>query len=225
MKQTLAFDVYGTLIDTSGVYKILESIIGDDAQSFMEVWRNKQLEYSFRRGLMNAFTNFSLVTRNALEYCCLLFKQKLDANQIQTLMNAYKVLPAFDDVSSALQDLPEEDYAKYAFSNGSAQAVSALLENANLTNLFDGVVSVEKTKMFKPSPIVYKHFSYSTNSEKENSCLISGNPFDVIGAISYGMKAVWVQRSANVVFDPWGIYPTAVISDLRELKSVLKIFA
>jgi len=219
--QTLAFDVYGTLINTSGVYKSLENIVGDDAITFMEVWRNKQLEYSFRRGLMNAYIDFSVVTREALEYCCLLFNQKLNADQVQILMNAYKVLPAFDDVEVALKDLQQEDHAKYAFSNGSAQAVSTLLKNASISNLFDGVVSVEKTKMFKPNPVVYQYFNDSTSSQKENSWLISGNPFDVMGAVSYGMKGIWVKRSANVVFDPWGIEPTATISDLRELKEVL----
>ena len=221
MRQTLAFDVYGTLIDTSGVYKSLERVIGREAQAFMEVWRNKQLEYSFRRGLMDAFVDFSVVTREALNYCCLLFNRKLDAHQIQSLMDAYKVLPAFDDVSKALEDISQKDFAKYAFSNGSALAVSTLLETARITNLFDGVVSVEKTKMFKPNPIVYKHFNDSTDSKKSNSWLISGNPFDVIGAVSYGMKAVWVKRSVNAVFDPWEIRPTAVISSLRDLKSVL----
>lgn len=219
MKKTLAFDVYGTLIDTSGVYSSLENSIGQDAQAFMEVWRNKQLEYSFRRGLMDAFVDFSIVTREALEYCCLLFDIKLDAAQIQSLMNAYKVLPAFNDVEAALQGLPKAAYSKYAFSNGSAQTVSKLLENADITSLFDGVVSVEKTKMFKPSPIVYQHFIHSTNSQKENSWLISGNPFDVMGAISYGMKGIWVKRSPKAVFDPWEMEPTAVISSLAELKS------
>ena len=221
MRQTLAFDVYGTLIDTSGVYQSLKGIIGFEAQSFMEVWRSKQLEYSFRRGLMHAFVDFSVVTRDALEYCCLLFNKTLNADQIQSLMDTYKVLPAFDDVAVALQDLKKEDYAKYAFSNGSARAVSTLLENASITRLFEGVVSVEHTKMFKPNPIVYQHFNTSTNSKKENSWLISGNAFDVMGAISYGMKAVWVQRSAKTIFDPWGIEPTAIISSLSELKVIL----
>lgn len=221
MRQTLAFDVYGTLIDTSGVYRTLERIIGQEAQIFMEVWRNKQLEYSFRRGLMDAYVNFSVVTREALKYCCLYFNRKLDAPQIQILMDAYKVLPAFDDVETTLQDLQQEDYAKYAFSNGSAQAVSILMKNANITDLFDGVVSVEQTKMFKPSPIVYKHFNACTASKKDNSWLISGNSFDVMGAVSYGMKAVWVKRSEDAIFDPWGIRPTAVISSLGDLKSIL----
>jgi len=221
MKKTLAFDVYGTLIDTSGVYTTLENCIGKDAQAFMETWRAKQLEYSFRRGMMNAFVDFSIVTREALNYSCLRFNKMLSKTDIQVLMDAYTVLPAFGDVEKALHNLEQENFAKYAFSNGSAQAVSTLLNTANITNLFDGVVSVEKTKMFKPNPIVYQHLNDSTNSIKENTWLISGNPFDIIGAISYGMKAVWVKRASNAVFDPWGIEPTAVISNLGELKAVL----
>ena len=224
MKQTLAFDVYGTLIDTSGVYKTLERSIGAETPSFMEVWRSKQLEYSFRRGMMNTYVDFAVVTRQALDYCCLYFKKDLAETEIKDLMNAYKVLPAFADVKATLQDLQKEDYASFAFSNGSAQAVTALLEHTDIIKLFDGVVSVEKTKMFKPNPLVYQHFNDSTNSEKENTWLISGNPFDVMGALSYGMKAIWVKRSDEAVFDPWGMEPTAVVSTLTNLKTILTTY-
>jgi len=221
LKKTLAFDVYGTLIDTSGVYHMLEEYIGGDAQGFMETWRNKQLEYSFRRGLMDAFVDFSVVTREALGYCCLLFEKNLTSDEIRSLMDAYKVLPAFYDIEPALKNLPSEGLDKYAFSNGSNQAVSTLLENANIMDWFDGVVSVEKTRMFKPNSLVYQHFNERTGSQKENTWLISGNPFDIIGGMNYGMKGIWVKRSPNTVFDPWGIEPTAIITTLTDLKSVL----
>lgn len=222
MKPTLAFDVYGTLINTAGVFEKLEPMIGSDASRFMREWRHKQLEYSFRRAAMNTFVDFSVVTREALDYCCLLFKRPLEKDQIQTLMDAYKVLPAFQDVEAALEKLPKEAYAKYAFSNGSAKAVSTLLHHAGLRSLFNGVVSVEDTRMFKPNPVVYEHFNIRTSSKKEHTWLVSGNPFDVMGAISYGMRAVWVQRSPAAVFDTWGFAPTAVITDLGELPWVLK---
>lgn len=183
MKQTLAFDVYGTLIDTSGILETLKGVMGAEALEFMDKWRTTQLEYSFRRGLMNAYVDFSVVTREALDYCCSLFNQHMDASEIQRLINAYKVLPAFADVETALTDLSHTEHGKYAFSNGSAPAVSALLQNAGIHTMFDGIVSVERTKMFKPSPVVYQHFVESTQSKKEDTWLISGNPFDVIGAL------------------------------------------
>lgn len=221
MKSTLAFDVYGTLIDTSGVFETVQEFMGDEAPAFMEKWRSTQLEYSFRRGLMNAYVDFSVVTREALDHCCSLFNKTLNTAEIQRLMNAYKVLPAFADVETALTDLSETGYRKYAFSNGSENAVATLLENAHIHTMFDGIVSVERTKMFKPSPKVYRHFTETTQSKKEATFLISGNPFDIIGALHYGMKGIWVKRSEKVVFDPWGLQPTAVIQDLTELKSVL----
>lgn len=221
MKRTLAFDVYGTLIDTTAVVHTLRDMMGDAAQFFMENWRRTQLEYSFRRGLMHAYVDFGVVTREALDYCLQQADISLTPAQIQLLMDVYKILPAFKDVQIGLTDLSDTEYKKYAFSNGSSEAVAELLKEADLTYFFDGVVSVAATRMFKPSPIVYQHFVESTQSQKESCCLISGNPFDVLGALHFGMQAIWVDRSRRGVFDPWGPQPTATIGDLSELSSVL----
>jgi len=221
MKYTLAFDVYGTLINTSGVYQALENIISEKAQSFMELWRNKQLEYSFRRGLMNRFVDFSICTKEALDYCCKAFKIDLSTGQKEMLMNEYKVLPAFLDTKTSLERLKNSNHRLFAFSNGSKNAVHGLLKNSGIFDYFDGVVSAEEIQMFKPNPSIYQHFNTQTDSTKSSSWLISGNPFDIIGAVSYGMKTAWVQRSPDTVFDPWGIEPTVVINDLSELSSKL----
>ena len=221
MKYTIAFDVYGTLINTSGVFTSLEKMIGDKAKPVMDTWRNKQLEYSFRRGLMNKFVDFSVCTKDALEFSCKTFKVNLSDAQKSALMNEYKALPSFPDVKKGLQRLKEDGHKLYAFSNGSANAVSNLLINAEIINLFDGVVSVEDVKMFKPSPKVYEHFNKKTASTNSDSWLISSNPFDVIGATSYGMKTAWVQRTQESIFDPWGIEPTTIIKGINELSENL----
>ena len=222
MKYTLAFDVYGTLINTSGVFNSLEKMIGDKAKTFMETWRNKQLEYSFRRGLMNQFTDFSVCTENALEFCCKTHQTDLSSSQKKALLHEYTILPTFDDVKSGLQQLKEAGHSLYAFSNGSANTIKTLLNNAEINTLFDGIISVEDIKTFKPNPLVYEHFNKKTNSDKTNSWLISSNPFDVIGATSYGMRSAWVQRSPESIFDPWGIEPTLVIKKLTDLYQELE---
>ena len=89
MKYTLAFDVYGTLIDTSGVFNSLDQMIGDKAKLFMNTWRNKQLEYSFRRGLMKKYTDFSVCTKDSLEFCCKMFRTDLTNGQKGALMNDF----------------------------------------------------------------------------------------------------------------------------------------
>ncbi|HKJ04256.1 MAG TPA: haloacid dehalogenase type II [Geopsychrobacteraceae bacterium] len=221
MRTTLAFDVYGTLIDTHGVVEALQSLIGDNAQAFSSTWRDKQLEYSFRRGLMQNYQNFAVCTSNALDYTCSYYKEALTDEQKKDLLGSYRILPAFDDVREALTDLQSAGYRLYAFSNGSADAVEMLLETAGISDFFQAVVSCDDLRSFKPNPGVYSHFLRQADAKGCSAWLISGNSFDVIGAISAGMKAAWVKRSTEAVFDPWGIEPTLTVSSLTELTSKL----
>lgn len=217
MKWTFAFDVYGTLIDTSGVYDALSRMVGQDATSIMQTWRSKQLEYSFRRGLMGQFVDFSVVTREALDYACLQAKVTLSDDQKEALMVSYKTLPAFPDVESGLSKIRPLGHRMFAFSNGSYAAINGLLQHARVATLFDGMISVEGIKTFKPDPGVYEHFCRQTRSPKEQACLVSGNPFDVIGALAFGMKAIWLKRSNTKVFDPMPWRPSLILSSLVEI--------
>jgi len=217
MTITLAFDVYGTLIDTHGVVVALEKHLGTNASEFSRVWREKQLEYSFRRGLMQNYETFAVCTSNALDYTCSLFKKNLSQADKEELLNIYKVLPPFDDVKEGLTLARESGFRLFAFSNGSKNAVEMLLIHAAIHDFFLGVVSVDDLKSFKPNPAVYSHFLRKSESTGADAWLISGNPFDVIGAISAGMKGAWVQRSPDAIFDPWGIEPTITVQSLTEL--------
>lgn len=219
MSITLAFDVYGTLIDTHGVKALLGSMLGRNADDFSNMWREKQLEYSFRRGLMQNYKDFSVCTRDALEYCCRQLGYDLSSEQKKALMQEYRRLPAFPDVEPCLAALTEQDYRIFAFSNGSADVVTGLLEHTKIIRYFHGVVSVDDLKSFKPNPAVYAHFMRSSGTAGAQAWLISSNPFDVIGAVSAGMSAAWVKRSPDAVFDPWGIEPTITINSLTELGS------
>ena len=217
MATTLAFDVYGTLIDTHGVVTKLEELVGDQARDFSAAWRDKQLEYSFRRGLMQNYQNFAVCTRDALDYTCARFAADFAPDEKQALLAIYRELPAFDDVEGALKELQTRDCRSYAFSNGSAEAVETLLGNAGIRQHFAGVVSCDDVRSFKPNPAVYAHFLREAAAAGSEAWLISGNPFDVIGAISAGMRAAWVQRSKDSIFDPWGIEPTVTVTGLGEL--------
>jgi 2-haloacid dehalogenase len=226
MKQmaiNLAFDVYGTLIDTRGVSDILEKKVGALAPTFMDLWRTKQLEYSFRRGLMNVYVDFSECTRNALDFTCLQLNAPLTLEEKNDLMHQYTILPAFPDVEASLMNLKTADCRLFAFSNGREADVSDLLQNAGILYFFEDVVSVDAIKTFKPNPAVYEYFLLKSKSSKTNSWLISSNPFDVIGALSTGMRSVWVRRDAKTIFDPWEMEPTKIINELTDLIRVLNI--
>lgn len=220
MTITLGFDIYGTLIDTQGVLTKLAEYTGQSAE-FSRIWREKQLEYTFRRGLMRRYENFAVCTRNALDYTDSLLDTSLDDDAKQSLMEAYRVLPAFDDVVESLAVSKDAGFRLFGFSNGLASAVQGLLEHAGISDYFEGVVSVDEVQTFKPNPDVYRHFIKTTGAAPENAWLVSSNPFDVMGAINAGMQAAWLQRSHNVVFDPWGIEPTISIKSLLELPELI----
>jgi len=221
MAITLGFDVYGTLIDTHGVVALLDTMLGEDAASFSLAWRDKQLEYSFRRALMQNYADFAVCTRDALDHTSEARKAGLSAAQKQELLASYRTLPAFDDVDAALAELQARDCRLFAFSNGSAEAVEILLANAGIRDSFLGVISCADLRSFKPNPAVYSHFLRRAAAAGSEAWLISGNPFDVIGAISAGMRAAWVRRSVDAVFDPWGIEPTVTVASLRELPDAI----
>ena len=225
MQTTLAFDVYGTLIDTNGVIEALHKIIGDEAGKFYGTWRDKQLEYSFRRGLMQYYENFAICTSQALDYTCALHKVSLTDKQKAELLGIYRILPPFSDVKEGLTLLKTAGFRLYAFSNGKADALEMLLDNAGIRDLFLGVVSVDDIKTFKPSPGTYCHFLRQAKATGNSAWLISSNPFDVIGAISTGMKAAWVQRSPEAIFDPWGIEPTITVNNLLELNDKISQYS
>ncbi len=223
MKNTLAFDVYGTLIDTNGVVFALQEMIGDRAAEFSRVWREKQLEYTFRRGLMNRYRDFSVCTREALVFTCAALQIDLcEANKKQ-LIETYSVLPVFPDVIEALENLNTADYGLYAFSNGTADAVKSLLEHAGILCYFIDVISVDEIKTFKPDPAVYHHLLKRCNTAAESSWLISGNAFDVMGAKSAGLRGIWLQRSSSAVFDAWeGLSADVTISKLSGLDGAIR---
>lgn len=221
MTITIGFDVYGTLIDTHGVVEQLNHYIGQQSYAFSRAWRDKQLEYSFRRGLMQTYENFAICTRQALDYTDRSFNTGLDDEQKHELMKIYRVLPAFDDVESGLGELQHSGASLYAFSNGSADAVEALLNNAGIRKYFLDVISVDEIRSFKPDPAVYRHFMQRANVTDEDAWLVSSNPFDILGAMAVTMKAAWVQRSKADIFDPWEIEPTATVSSLVELPGII----
>lgn len=222
MNITLAFDIYGTLINTHGVVALLQQMVGERAAAFSARWREKQLEYTFRRGLMQNYADFAVCTRDALEYVCADLKLPLDAAQKDALINAYRTLPAFGDVKQNLAALRDDGFHLYAFSNGARRAVEELLAAAAIRDFFTDVVSVDDVRSYKPSPAVYAHFMRQSASTASAAWLLSGNPFDVIGAMSAGMRAVWVRRREDAVFDPWGMEPTLTVGGLDGIGERLK---
>jgi 2-haloacid dehalogenase len=217
MKFTLAFDLFDTILDTSSIKEQLRDIVGDHAERFLSLWKIKQREYLTRKALMNIPADFEECSKQALDFCCIAFDVYLSGREKKILLKKSYALPAFSDVKKTLKQAKSEGHRIYAFSDGSQSLITELLQHADLFSKFDGIVGAQETNSVKPSPIVYEHFINSTNSDKTSTWLISGNSYDVIGAASYGLKTIWLQRTSANVYDPLGIETTGVIGSLHSL--------
>ena len=220
-----AFDVYGTLINTAGVVAALRPVAGERAEEVSRAWRNKQLEYAFRRALMRRYANFAVCTAQALAFVCAERDIALSDKQKQNLLAAYSRLPAFADAAAGLETLQARNCRLYAFSNGAAAAVDELLQNANLRHYFNDIVSVDEVQSFKPAPEVYDHFIRRAKTTAKNTWLISSNPFDILGAQAAGWRAAWIRRNPQTIFDPWQEPPAATVATIAEVAQAAQVAA
>ena len=220
--RTLAFDVYGTLVDPHGMEAHVEPFFGSQAKKATELWRDKQIEYSFRRALMKRYVDFDACTTQALVYVSEWAGVALSGVDREELLARYRALPAFPDAAAALSELAARGHNLVAFSNGTENAVRGLLDHAGLLEHFRTVISVDDVKSFKPDPLVYAHLAGRVGEPGSSVWLISSNPFDVIGGASYGLRSAWVRREKTRIFDPWEFSPDLVVGSLLELPEALE---
>ncbi len=220
-KITIGFDVYGTLVDPLAMSQFLHELIGDESKRFAEIWRQKQIEYTFRRGLMDRYQNFDVCTQQAMQYVMEFMGVSFSSMEKNNLLNLYKTLQPFPDVVPALKELKQNSFILVAFSNGVQSTLKALLSNAKLFEYFADIVSVDAIQTFKPNPKVYEYLTTQTKSDLSNCWVISSNPFDVIGGKSAGLNAAWIQRDAQNIFDPWEYEPDLTVKDLIEFSQQL----
>ncbi len=213
----IGFDIYGTLVDPLEMNGHLRPMVGDLADRFAEIWREKQVEYAFRRGLTGRYEDFGVCTRQALRYAMRALKTDLREEDQERLLSEYQRLEAFPDVVTGLETLQSQGHQLAAFSNGSEAAVRSLLDHAAVLPLLDQVVSVDNLRTFKPDPRVYAYLGERLGRPVGETWLVSSNPWDVIGAKSAGLRAAWVRRKPDAVYDPWGVEPDLVAANLSDL--------
>lgn len=195
MKITVcAFDAYGTLFDVHSPVRHHLAKLGRKAAAFSQLWRAKQLEYSWLRSLMQAHADFWQVTRDALDYTC-------DVHEVpneklkQALMDSYLHVEAYPEVKAMLGALRQQGIRCAILSNGSPKMLAAAVEGAGLTGDFDSVISAEEAHIYKPAPAVYQLIEQRLGVKREEICFVSSNAWDVIGAARFGLRSIWVNPS------------------------------
>ncbi len=212
--QALVFDAYGTLFDVHSVLRRCESFFPGRGAALSQLWRAKQLEYTWQRSLMGRYAPFSTVTREALAYACEALALELTAERMEALMGEYNMLTPFPDVEPTLARFAS--FKKAILSNGSPDMLAPLVENSGLK--FEAVLSVDAVGAFKPAPEVYELAVSRLDLAREEIGFVSSNCWDALGAKSFGFTAFWINR-AGAPADRLGIRPDAVLRTLTEMGS------
>jgi len=218
--EALAFDVYGTLVDPIGIAVELERHAGAAARRVADVWRQKQLEYTFRLTVMERYEDFEWVTHRALHHALAAAGVELGAGAVDELMASYDRLERYDDVAEGLDRLHAEGHTLAILSNGTPRMLERVVTNAGLRPPLEDIVSVDEVRVYKPSPRVYRHAAERLRRPVGEVRLISSNAFDVIGAEAVGMRTAWVDRSGGL-FDTLAEPPRLVVRTLVELAEAL----
>src|SRR5918995_1859903 len=176
--EAFVFDAYGTLYDVHSVATRCESCWPGKGAQLAQLWRAKQLEYTWQRSLMQRYVPFSTVTREALAYACEALGLELSVAQMEGLMGEYLRLAAYPDVHESLQELKGRKHA--ILSNGSPDMLLPLVESSGLR--FDAVISVDELKIFKPAPQVYELAVRKLGVRKDRIGFVSSNCWDALGA-------------------------------------------
>jgi 2-haloacid dehalogenase len=214
--QALVFDAYGTLFDVHSVIQRCDQLWPGKGGALSQLWRTKQLEYTWQRTLMRRYAPFSQITKEALEYCCAALKLPLDAAKADALWQEYLRLAPYPDVPDALQKLAGP--RKAILTNGSPDMIDPLVKHSGLA--FDAVLSVDAAKQFKPVPEVYQLAIDRLGVPKEAIGFVSSNCWDALGAKSFGFRVYWINRTGAPV-DKLGFQPDGLLGSLGDLPASL----
>lgn len=216
--KALVFDAYGTLFDVHSIVAESEAAFPGKGMALSQLWRTKQLEYTWLRSLMGRYVDFEAVTAGSLNTACRMLGLSLNEQTSGRMLQAYRTLAPFREVPAALERLRGRKLA--ILSNGSPVMLNAVVRNAGLDHLLDAVISVDALKVYKPHPGVYALATDAFGMSPAEIGFISSNFWDISGATSFGFRTFWINRTGQTP-DDLGFTPMAVLENLDQLVSHL----
>jgi 2-haloacid dehalogenase len=212
------FDAYGTLFDVHSVVRRDGASISGDLQTLSQLWRQKQLEYTWLRALMERYEDFWHVTEAALRSAVRQLSIEATDPQLERLMQAYLFPAAFADAKAVLEALKGLPLA--ILSNGSPGMLDSAVSSNGLESYFTEIISVDSVKTYKPSPRVYALGPMALNLPAAEILFVSSNLWDAAGAKAFGYRVCWCNRSGAEIED-WGFAPDLIVLRLDQIAETL----
>lgn len=217
--EACVFDAYGTLFDVDSAARRARELLGQKWQGLAELWRAKQLQYTWLRGLGGRHVDFWQVTGDALDFALATLHLE-DADLRARLMNLYLTLSAYPEVHETLTQLRAGGMKLAILSNGTPAMLAAAAENAEIADLLDAVLSVEEVKVYKPHPAVYGLACQRLGVESSRICFVSSNGWDAYSGKAFGFRVVWCNRSGQMA-ERIPETPDVEIAALAELPEIV----
>ena len=190
--KAVVFDAYGTLYDIQSVAAVTEQAFPGHGDIITQIWRIKQLEYTWLRSLMQRYEDFAVVTRDSLIYTLRILGLPADAATLDRIIAKYLDLDPYPDARAALAAMKPHRLA--TLSNGSPAMLGALVKASGFDTLLDAVISVDARRIFKPSPEAYALIEQTLGLAPSDVLFVSSNPWDVCGAKAFGLSVAWIER-------------------------------
>ena len=203
--KALVFDAYGTLYDVHSVYAKTEELCPGKGDLITQIWRLKQLEYTWLQTSLQDYRDFTFLTHASLEFALRAAGVEPSKRITKPLFDKYLDLDPYPEAKDALGKLKSLGSYKLAIlSNGSTAMLSALAKNSGLDAYLDAIISVDGARKFKPHPDCYALVEKVLGVKNDEVMFVSSNSFDVTGAKHFGFKVAWIRRSAgaNVAVEP-----------------------
>ncbi|MDP2334251.1 MAG: haloacid dehalogenase type II [Reyranella sp.] len=243
--KAIVFDAYGTLYDIQSVAAVTEAAYPGHGEMITQIWRIKQLEYTWLRSLMRRYEDFSIITRDSLAYTLRVLGLRYDEGAFEHIMEKYLHLDMYPDANAALAAMKDRKLA--ILSNGSTDMLAALVRNSGLDHVLDATISIDTKRIFKPSPEAYSLIEDRLGMRPAEVLFVSSNPWDACGAKAFGLNVAWIERvtpeamalacvkndlvppstmfkAIRTQMDELGLQPDIRIKALSELPGLLKSF-
>jgi len=214
----LVFDAYGTLFDVHSVVALCDELWPGRGTQLSQLWRARQLEYTWLRSLMGRYEDFGRVTEAGLRYACAALKVPYDDAKRDRLMRAYLHLATFPEVTDTLRRLRGIKLA--ILSNGAPAMLRDVVSNSDLGGLIPDVLSVDELQIYKPAPQVYQLAVDRLGAPAPAIGFVSSNGWDAAGAKSFGFRTFWVNRT-GAPRDGLGFAPDHELGSLAELPALV----
>lgn len=218
MVKAIVFDAYGTLFDLDTITEACDALYPGKGTDIHRIWRDKQLEYTWLRTLMDRYADFEQVTRDALRYSLEQLGLEHDGGTLEELAGIYLKLRPHPEVEEALYEFAPRKML--ILSNGTDRMLHKVLGHSGLSLFFSGILSVDNEQKYKPHPDVYGLPDKHLRLPKEEILFVSCNSWDVAGAKSYGYLTAWVNRT-GAALERLDVEPDYTVSTIAELIDLL----